>query len=173
MQSTLALGVAVWLVCSASLFAHGDPSSSAATAQIELEVLNNIQGVDLRSYLQTVEKIIKIKWYNLIPESARPPIMKRGQVVIEFAILKDGKIAGMKLVSGSGDVALDRGEWGAITASNPLPSPPPQFTGSALALRVPFYYNSNPDSSLWVRVPEQVRVSEILIAPPQPSKRDA
>jgi TonB family protein len=112
MQSTLALGVAVWLVCSASLFAHGDPSSSAATAQIELEVLNNTQGVDLRSYLQTVEKIIKIKWYNLIPESARPPIMKRGQVVIEFAILKDGKIAGMKLVSGSGDVALDRGAWG-------------------------------------------------------------
>jgi TonB family protein len=110
--------------------------------------------VDLRSYLQTVEKIIKIKWYNLIPESARPPLMKRGQVVIEFAILKDGKIAGMKLVSGSGDVALDRGAWGAITASNPLPSPPPQFTGSVLALRVPFDYNSNPDSSLWVRVPE-------------------
>jgi outer membrane biosynthesis protein TonB len=119
MQSTLALGVAVWLVCSASLFAHGDPSSSAATAQIELEVLNNTQGVDRRAYLQTVEKIIKIKWYNWIPESARPLIMKRGQVVIEFAILKDGKIAGMKLVSGSGDVALDRGAWGAITASNP------------------------------------------------------
>ena len=59
---------------------------------------NNTQGVDLRSYLQTVEQIIKIKWYNLIPESARPPIMKRGQVVIEFAILKNGKIAGMKLV---------------------------------------------------------------------------
>jgi TonB family protein len=83
-------------------------------------VLNNTQGVDLGSYLQAVEKIIKIKWYNLIPESARPPIMKRGQVVIEFAILKDGKITGMKLVSGSGDVALDRGTWGAITASNPV-----------------------------------------------------
>jgi hypothetical protein len=54
-------------------------------------VLNNTQGLDLRSYLQTVEQIVKIKWYNLIPESARPPIMKRGQVVIEFAILKDGK----------------------------------------------------------------------------------
>jgi TonB family protein len=102
-------------------------------------VLNHTQGVDLRSYLQTVEKIINIKWYNLIPESARPPIMKRGQVVIEFAILKVGKIAGMKLVSGSGDVALDRGAWGAITASNP------------------------------VRVPEQVRRNEILVAPPQPS----
>jgi hypothetical protein len=54
-------------------------------------VLNNTQGLDLRSYLQTVEQIVKIKWYNLIPESARPPIMKREQVVIEFAILKDGK----------------------------------------------------------------------------------
>lgn len=32
-----------------------------------------------------------------------------------------------------------------------------------------FYYNHSPDSSLWVRVPEQVRLSEILIATPQPS----
>lgn len=45
----------------------------------------------------------------------------------------------------------------------------PQLTGSSLALRVHFYYNYNPDSSLWIGVPEQIRLSEILIATPQPS----
>jgi len=131
-------------------------------------VLNNTQGVDLRSYLQTVEKILKIKWYNLIPESARPPIMIRGQVVIEFAILKDGKIAGMKLVSGSGDVALDRGAWGAITASNPLPSPPPQFTGSALTCACPSITTPIPIPRSGSGYHNKF-LSEILIAPPQPS----
>jgi TonB family protein len=95
-------------------------------------------------------------------------MMKKGEVGIEFAILKNGNVAGMKLVS-SGDVALDRGAWAGITASNPFPPLPPQLTGSSLALRVHFYYNYNPDSSLWIGVPEQIRLSEILIATPQPS----
>jgi TonB family protein len=46
--------------------------------------------------------------------------MKKGKVTIEFAILKNGTVAGMKLVSASGDVALDRGAWFGITASNPF-----------------------------------------------------
>jgi TonB family protein len=51
-------------------------------------------------------------------------MMKKGEVGIEFAILKNGNVAGMKLVS-SGDVALDRGAWAGITASNPFPPLPP------------------------------------------------
>jgi hypothetical protein len=38
------------------------------------------------SYCTTCEN-----WYNLIPEIARAPLMKRGKVSIEFAILKDGR----------------------------------------------------------------------------------
>jgi outer membrane biosynthesis protein TonB len=34
--------------------------------------------------------------------------MKKGKLAIEFAILKDGTVAGMKLVLPSGDLALDR-----------------------------------------------------------------
>ena len=58
------------------------------------------------------------------PESARAPLMKKGKVSIEFAILKDGKVAGMRYVSDSGDVALDRAAYGGITASNPFPPLP-------------------------------------------------
>ncbi|MGA8154387.1 MAG: TonB family protein [Terriglobales bacterium] len=106
-----------------------------------LEVLSDTMGVDFGPYLQRVLHDVKQNWYLLIPESARAPIMKKGKVGIEFAILKDGTIAGMKLVSSSGDVALDRGAWGGITNSNPFPPLPKEFGGQYLALRFGFYYN--------------------------------
>ena len=109
-----------------------------------LEVLSDTMGVDFGPYLQRVLYTVKRNWYALIPESARPPIMKKGKVGIEFAIQKDGSIAGMKLVSTSGDVALDRGAWGGITASNPFPPLPTEFGGQYLALRFGFYYNPAP-----------------------------
>ncbi len=52
---------------------------------------------------------------------------KKGKLTIEFAILKDGSVAGMKLVADSGDTALDRAAWGGITGSNPFPPLPPDF----------------------------------------------
>jgi TonB family protein len=106
-----------------------------------LEVLTDTMGVDFGPYLQRVLHDVKVNWYNLIPESARAPIMKKGKVTIEFAILKNGSVAGMKLISTSGDVALDRGAWGGITASNPFPPLPNEFGGQYLGLRFAFYYN--------------------------------
>jgi len=106
-----------------------------------LEVLSDTMGVDFGPYLQRVLHDVRQNWYSLIPESARAPIMKKGKVGIEFAILKDGSVAGMKLVSSSGDVALDRGAWGGIRASDPFPPLPKEFGGQYLALRFGFYYN--------------------------------
>ena len=56
-------------------------------------------------------------------------------------LAKDGKVAGMHYVSGSGDVALDRAAYGGITASNPFPPLPSEFGGQYLGLRFTFYYN--------------------------------
>jgi TonB family protein len=111
----------------------------------QLEVLTDTMGVDFGPYLQRVLHDVRLNWYNLIPESARAPLMKKGKLTIEFAILKDGTVAGMKLVATSGDVALDRGAWGGITASNPFPPLPNEFGGQYLGLRFTFYYN--PDRS--------------------------
>ncbi len=112
-----------------------------------LDVLSDTMGVDFGPYLARVLHDVKVNWYNLIPESARPPIMKKGKVAIEFAILKDGSIAGMRLEQGgsSGDAALDRAAWGGITGSNPFPPLPQEFAGQYLALRFHFFYN--PDKS--------------------------
>ncbi len=106
-----------------------------------LDVLTDTMGVDFGPYLQRVLHDVRVNWYNLIPEAARAPIMKKGKVSIEFAIMKDGTVAGMRLVSTSGDVALDRGAWGGITASNPFPPLPNEFGGQFLALRFHFFYN--------------------------------
>ncbi|MBV8051137.1 MAG: TonB family protein [Acidobacteriaceae bacterium] len=108
-----------------------------------LDVLSDTMGVDFGPYLARVLHDVKVNWYDLIPESARPPIMKKGKVAIEFAILKDGSIAGMRLEQGgsSGDPALDRAAWGGITGSNPFPPLPQEFGGQYLALRFHFFYN--------------------------------
>ncbi len=116
------------------------PGGSARTLG-NLEVLSDTQGVDFGPYLSRVLDAVRRNWYILIPEEARAPLMKRGRLAIEFVILPDGKIAGMKLVAPSGDVALDRAAWGGITGSNPFAPLPGEFHGPYLALRFRFYYN--------------------------------
>jgi TonB family protein len=103
-----------------------------------LEILSDTQGVDFGPYLQRVLHDVRQNWYNAIPESAQ---MKHGNLIIEFAITKDGRVAGMKLVATSGDVPLDRAAWAGITASDPFPALPSDFGGQYLALRFRFYYN--------------------------------
>src|SRR5579864_7725337 len=107
-----------------------------------LEILSDTQGVDFGPYLQRILEDVRQNWYLLIPQSAE---MKKGKLAIEFAITKDGKVADMRLIASSGDVALDRPAWGSITNSNPFPPLPTDFTGPYLALRFRFYYN--PDKS--------------------------
>ena len=103
-----------------------------------LDILSDTQGVDFGPYLARILEDVRRNWYILIPESAE---MKKGKLAIEFAITKDGNVADMRLVATSGDVALDRAAWGGITASNPFPPLPTEFTGQYLALRFRFYYN--------------------------------
>jgi TonB family protein len=107
----------------------------------DMDILSDTMGVDFGPYLARVLHDVRINWYNVIPEAARAPLMKKGKVAIEFAILKDGQVAGLKLAGTSGDVSLDRAAWGGITASNPFPPLPTEFRGSYLSLRFHFYYN--------------------------------
>jgi TonB family protein len=111
--------------------AHGRPIGN-------LEVLSDTMGVDFGPYLKRILEDVRQNWYNAIPVSAQD---KKGKLAIEFAITKDGKVAGMKLVASSGDVPLDRAAWAGITASDPFPPLPTEFGGEYLALRFRFYYN--------------------------------
>jgi TonB family protein len=121
---------------------YGVGPGGSAKVRGNLEVLSDTQGVDFGPYLERVLQAVRMNWYNIIPEEARPPLMKKGKVAIQFVIMPDGKVAGMQLTPpGSGDTALDRAAWGGITASAPFQPLPSQFHGPYLALRFHFYYN--------------------------------
>ena len=120
---------------------YGYPNGGGGKVGAGLDVLSDTMGVDFGPYLNRVVAVVRMNWYNMIPEAARPPMLKKGKVAIEFAILPDGKVAGMRLTGESGDVALDRAAWGGITASNPFSPLPTEFHGPYLALRFYFFYN--------------------------------
>jgi len=120
---------------------YGAGRGGAARVQGNVEVLSDTQGVDFGPYLSRVLFTVRRNWYAIIPEAAMPPLLKRGKVSIQFVILPDGKVSGLTLVGGSGDVSLDRAAWGGITASDPFAPLPKEFHGPYLALRFHFYYN--------------------------------
>jgi TonB family protein len=120
---------------------YGLGLSGGGAVQGNMEVLSDTMGVDFGPYLSRVLHDVKQNWYAVIPEVARAPLLKKGKVSIEFAITKDGKVAGMRLVGASGDTSLDRAAWGGISASNPFPPLPNEFRGDYLALRFHFFYN--------------------------------
>jgi TonB family protein len=139
MTGTLKTG-ALLLLLGLPLFAQTSKESHPTEAHTStdtgsgLEILTETQGVDFGPYLAQVQHIVKQNWYSVIPESARSPQLKRGKVVIEFAITKNGQVAGMRYVSSSGDVTLDRAAYGGITASSPFPPLPSKFDGPFVGL---------------------------------------
>jgi TonB family protein len=117
---------------------------TAPRAVENMDILTDTMGVDFGPYLQRVLHDIKENWYNVIPESAEPPMSKKGKVAIEFVILKDGTVGGIRYDSSSGDVPLDRAAMAGITGSNPFPPLPGEFPGKYLGLRIYFFYNPSP-----------------------------
>jgi hypothetical protein len=82
------------------------PLEQARPGYGPVEVLTDTQGVDFGPYLRdAVLPTVRRNWYSVIPESVQ---QKKGKLAIEFAVTKDGKVAGMKLVSSSGDIPMGR-----------------------------------------------------------------
>ncbi len=113
-------------------------------ARMGPEILSDTMGVDFGPYLEIVKRQVKRNWIPLIPESV---MFKKGVVALQFSILKNGQVAGLQYVSGSGDVALDRAAYGSVTASDPFPPLPTEFGGPNLTLRFTYFYNLNIDGS--------------------------
>jgi TonB family protein len=134
-----------------SSFQGGDAAAKIRAALEEhikgkangIEILTDTQGIDFGPYLnEQVLRSVRWNWNVLLPDEARPPQSKQGRVVIDFFILKDGTVAGMKVVDSSGDITLDRAAYGSIKNSVPFKPLPTQFTGHYLGLRLHFYYNT-------------------------------
>jgi hypothetical protein len=110
-----------------------------------IQVLSDTQGVDFSNWLQRWHWETERTWDPLIPDEVNPPINKSGMVAIRFKVLPNGRLMDGSLVleGRSGDVALDRAAWGALTGSN-YPPLPREFHGPYLELRAFFLYNMEP-----------------------------
>jgi outer membrane biosynthesis protein TonB len=110
-----------------------------------IQVLSDTQGVDFSGWLQRWHYETERTWDPLIPDEVNPPIYKSGMVAIRFKVLPNGRLMEGSLVleGRSGDVALDRAAWGALTGSN-YPPLPRDFHGPYLELRAYFLYNMQP-----------------------------
>lgn len=105
-----------------------------------IDVLSDTHGLDLGTYLQSAVKTVKENWYHVIPQSAQGPRLKRGDVSIEFAILKSGKTKFLKLTGSTGDIPMDRAAWAGIQDSR-FPPLPAEYPEKSLFLRFRFTYN--------------------------------
>lgn len=166
----------IWLVASLSAHAQQVPdpaeeSAKVASAPLQqkvdaaknngpLDVLTDTKGYDLHPYL--IEKLlptIRRNWYNLIPEVARPPIMKKGHVTVEFKLSRNGKLTDIRVKASSGDVSLDRAAYQGVAYSGQLPPLPSDYQCRDVSLRLHFYYNPDksdvyrPDDSLRNTIP--------------------
>lgn len=103
-------------------------------------VLSDTQGVDFNPWLQRWYYETEHTWDPLIPDEVNAPILKSGSVQIRFKVQPNGRVTDMVLEGRSGDTALDRAAWGAITGSS-YPPLPRDFHGPYLELRALFLYN--------------------------------
>lgn len=108
-----------------------------------VQILSDTQGVDFNSWLRRWYYETEHTWDPLIPDEVNPPILKSGAVQIRFKVLPNGRVTDMQLEGRSGDTALDRAAWGALTGSN-YPPLPKEFHGPYLELRAVFLYNMQP-----------------------------
>jgi TonB family protein len=117
------------------LFAQVSPEQAN---YLGVEVLTDTRGVDFTRYVAKVKSRVKENWFALTPLAAE---WKKGRVVLEFAILKDGSVAGLKIVQSSNQPMLDRPAFGSVTGSNPFPPLPAEFEGPYVGLRFSYWYN--------------------------------
>jgi TonB family protein len=104
-----------------------------------MQLLSDPNGADFVPYIRQILQTIKRNWLAVQPESVR--MGRRGKVVLQFAIKKNGTVDKVVFEEHSGADPLDRAAVAGISASNPLPPLPPEFKGDRVVLRLNFMYN--------------------------------
>jgi hypothetical protein len=116
------------------------PKTSAS-----IELLTDPQGVDLRPYLRTVFMSVKKTWNGVMPPSVDNG--EKGVNSVEFHILRNGSVSkdSVRLMFGSNKPDLDKASMKAVIESSPFEPLPENLTSDFLALRIVFYYNTQPE----------------------------
>lgn len=107
----------------------------------QLEVLTDTAGVDFGPYLRELARKIRVTRHAAALRNEFST-STRSCATVEFAIGKDGKLAGPKLVASSANPDFDHSALNAIMASAPFDPLPEQFPGASLSLHFRFRSNS-------------------------------
>jgi TonB family protein len=119
-----------------SLLLQGAPARQRQSA---LELMSDPQGVDFRPYLIQVLTAVRRSWFSVMPESVR--YGRAGQVVIQFAVDRNGLVTKLVIASESGAIALDRAAVAGVSGAVPFPPLPAGFKGQEARLQLVFNYN--------------------------------
>ncbi|MGH9357822.1 MAG: energy transducer TonB [Terriglobia bacterium] len=87
-------------------------------------------------YIEAVKNRISSNWLLSI---ISPNILSARRVYVEFDILRDGSISGVRLTQSSGIAEVDRSALRAVYASSPLPALPASYNGQNV--HVDFYFD--------------------------------
>ena len=110
-----------------------------------VQILSDTEGVNFKPWLARWHFATAKAWDPLIPKEVNAPTFLKGEVMIRFKILPDGRIMdhSMVLEGRSGTDTLDRAAWGALTGAH-YPPLPKEFRGPYFELRAWFLYNEQP-----------------------------
>jgi TonB family protein len=142
-------GLAVTAVVALVIAGAGAQTPAPATTATT-DILSPIKEADqpiFAEYIKDVIVQIEQRWYELIPKKARGRNGKKGELMIQFVIHRDGKVSDMFLAHSSGDIALDRAAWNALVRAAPYKKFPKHVVENELKLRFKFLYNEQPDSA--------------------------
>jgi TonB family protein len=109
------------------------------------QILSDTMGVDFDPYLLRVYLIVRRNWYSVIPQIAQ--MGRKGRVILQFVIAKNGGVSALTLMDGSGTESMDAAALSSINLSNPFPALPPEYPGGEILLRFGYYYNMQPEAA--------------------------
>jgi TonB family protein len=113
---------------------------AAGRQQSKLQLLSDPMGADFGPYLLQILQTVRRNWFSVMPESAR--LGRRGTVLVQFAIAKDGTVTKVVFATNSGVESLDRAAVASISMSNPFPPLPAEFRGNVIRLQLTYAYNN-------------------------------
>jgi TonB family protein len=113
---------------------------AAGRRESKLQLLSDPMGADFRPYLLQILQTVRRNWFAVMPESAK--LGRRGTVLLQFAIAKDGNVPKLVVATSSGVDPLDRAAIASISMSNPFPPLPLDFRGNVVRLQLTFAYNN-------------------------------
>ncbi len=99
-------------------------------------------GVDFGPWLRRFKNQVERNW--LVPEAA---MSYKGRVVLQFYVLRNGTITGLRVVQPAGIPALTTAAINALKMSNPTTVLPPEYPADRVYFTVTFHYNENPQGA--------------------------